>query len=694
MPVKYRAWIPHHEEIYLEHLLGDGDPNSREQGLERLCKNCRAGRQLRRTGRFLTILVGLLHDEAASVRRWALNALALIGTKTQLAAVRDAVSANREDPDVFAAGVSALAAIVDPDEAKAFFAKNDMPLEGGILYAAAQQSDNFKDELRRVKVDIDYASASDLRLVGLLIGLGKAPENLFTLDYPNSEVIGALNTHDDRLVAQYSVWATYENPKLGLRDLRIPLKDIEVQRPNVRKYIYRLITAKSSDAKKYYDHLVQGSQDRQTEVREGLAAGIRDIQFDAMDELVLRWLEVEENDSVRQALLEHMAKNAEALPAYRLPVISHFQHAKPNSLLRARIEAASHRTPLYRDLKIISLEQEHESLFDDLEQTAEENGLKSRSPQSRNAARPPASPAEAARDARVLVVVALPKELAAVSAVFDEQPVQFGHHGDPNIYLLGSFSGGADGSGKRAVLVTSSGVGNQTSSAVATNALRTFPNVEHVLMVGIAGGCPSPDDPGEHVRLGDIVVSAKGVIGYDHVKATLEGQEIRGTIQLPSARLLAAHRALQAKVLLGSQPWLQFMQSVQRQVPGTFARPSPDKDILHEGELVLSHPEQTARISLDPMVHSSVIGAADVLQKDPAKRDMLRKRFAVRAIEMEASGLQTAAWAQEKDIFVIRGICDYCDAFKNDEWQNYAALVAAAYARALIEHMPAQWFPE
>lgn len=692
MPVKYRDSIPQHEEIYLEHLLGDGDPNSREQGLERLCKNLRAGRQLRRTGRFLTLLVGLLHDEAASVRRWALNALALIGTKAQLAAVRDAVSANREDPDVFAAGVSALAAIVvDPDEAKAFFQKNDMPLEGGILFAAAQQSDNFKAELRRVRVDIDYASASDLRLVGLLIGLGKAPENLFTLDHRNAEVIGALNTHDDRLVAQYSVWATYENPRLGLRDLRIPLKDIEAQRPNVRKYIYRLITAKSSDAKKHYDYLVQGSQDRQTEVREGLASGIRDIRFDAMDELVLRWLEVEENDGVRQALLEHMATNAEALPAYRLPVISHFEHAKPNSLLRARIEAASHRTPLYRDLKMISLEQEQKSLFDGLEQAVVENGLISRPPQSRNSRRPSAGPAD---DARVLVVVALPKELAAVSAIFDEQPVSFGHNGDPNIYLLGSFSGSADGSGKRAVLVTSSGMGNQNSSAVATNALRTFPKVEHVLMVGIAGGCPSPDDPGEHVRLGDIVASAKGVIGYDHVKATLERQEIRGAIQMPSARLLGVHRVLQASALLGIRPWLQFMESVQRQVPDKFARPSPDKDVLHEGERVIDHPEQTERTSLDPMVHSGVIGAADVLQKDPAKRDMLRKQFGVRAIEMEASGLQTAAWAQGKDIFVVRGICDYCDAFKNDEWQNYAALVAAAYARALIEHMPAEWFPD
>jgi nucleoside phosphorylase len=46
-----------------------------------------------------------------------------------------------------------------------------------------------------------------------------------------------------------------------------------------------------------------------------------------------------------------------------------------------------------------------------------------------------------------------------------------------------------------------------------------------------------------------------------------------------------------------------------------------------------------------------------------------------------------------KDVMVIRGICDYCDTFKNDDWQPYASLVAAAYARAMIETLPDEWFP-
>ena len=36
---------------------------------------------------------------------------------------------------------------------------------------------------------------------------------------------------------------------------------------------------------------------------------------------------------------------------------------------------------------------------------------------------------------------------------------------------------------------------------------------------------------------------------------------------------------------------------------------------------------------------------------------------------------------------VIRGICDYSDSHKSKEWQGYAAMVAAAYAKDLLYRM-------
>src|SRR5262249_11896587 len=68
--------------------------------------------------------------------------------------------------------------------------------------------------------------------------------------------------------------------------------------------------------------------------------------------------------------------------------------------------------------------------------------------------------------------------------------------------------------------------------------------------------------------------------------------------------------------------------------------------------------------------------------------DALRDRYGVKAIEMEGSGVADAAWTRSIEYFVVRGISDYCDSNKNDDWQNYAAVAAASYTRLLLSTIP------
>jgi nucleoside phosphorylase len=65
--------------------------------------------------------------------------------------------------------------------------------------------------------------------------------------------------------------------------------------------------------------------------------------------------------------------------------------------------------------------------------------------------------------------------------------------------------------------------------------------------------------------------------------------------------------------------------------------------------------------------------------KDALIRDKLGAEMGVKCFEMEAAGLMNRF-----PCLVIRGICDYSDTHKNDEWQGYAAMVAAAYAKDLL----------
>jgi nucleoside phosphorylase len=49
---------------------------------------------------------------------------------------------------------------------------------------------------------------------------------------------------------------------------------------------------------------------------------------------------------------------------------------------------------------------------------------------------------------------------------------------------------------------------------------------------------------------------------------------------------------------------------------------------------------------------------------------MLRNRFGVKAVEMEAASVADAAWEPQVGYLVIRGVSDYCDPGKNDRWQH------------------------
>ena len=70
--------------------------------------------------------------------------------------------------------------------------------------------------------------------------------------------------------------------------------------------------------------------------------------------------------------------------------------------------------------------------------------------------------------------------------------------------------------------------------------------------------------------------------------------------------------------------------------------------------------------------------------KDAEVRDQISRQYEVLCFEMEAAGL-----ANDFPCMVIRGICDYSDTHKNDEWQGYTAATAALYAKELLQTISA-----
>lgn len=206
-------------------------------------------------------------------------------------------------------------------------------------------------------------------------------------------------------------------------------------------------------------------------------------------------------------------------------------------------------------------------------------------------------------------------------------------------------------------------------------------------MVGIAGGIPFPESPEQHVRLGDVVVSNKcGVVQYDNLKVGVGKIVLRSLSSRPSARMTGAVRLLESERIMKKCPWEAFLPLASK-LEGA-GRPPEEADRLYrweDGKAVLTnHPVDPTRQTDRPRVHYGPIGASNLLLKHAPLRDQLRRDCDVIAIEMEASGIADATWTAGQGYLIIRGICDYCDDSKNDLWQGHAALVAAAYARALI----------
>jgi len=249
--------------------------------------------------------------------------------------------------------------------------------------------------------------------------------------------------------------------------------------------------------------------------------------------------------------------------------------------------------------------------------------------------------------------------------------------------------------GSHRVVIAQAGVGTNIA-AIRANLLLTYFPVDVIIMCGIAGGIPHPSKPDDHVRLGDIVVSnVKGIIQYDSVKRTLGGEErevieeIRSSPHHPSALLIEAVDLLESDKYLGQYPWESLLRDGLASLKWT--RPDEATDKLADSadrSLFLEHPVDPNRRPGEPRVFLGPIASANTLLKDPVRRDALRDRFGVKAVEMEASGIVDATWTRGVGYFVVRGICDYCDGNKGDVWQKYAACAAAAYVRALLESMP------
>ncbi|KAL6362155.1 hypothetical protein LRP88_04231 [Fusarium phalaenopsidis] len=301
-------------------------------------------------------------------------------------------------------------------------------------------------------------------------------------------------------------------------------------------------------------------------------------------------------------------------------------------------------------------------------------------------------------------ICAITTEFVAAQALFDEkhEDLETVDPGDNNNYALGRI-------GKHNVVMAAlpkSEYGTTSAAAVARDMLRSFPNVRIGLMVGIGGGAPSAK---HDIRLGDVVVSTRdngkgGVFQYDYGKAIQDKAFVTtGSLNQPPQLLLTAVGALEARYEMAGHRLNDEVDMALKKIKKRkkYCRPSAT-DLLYRSSF--KHPEDSSeqctlvcgddhshlvtRSERDedednPAIHCGLIASANTLMKDALARDKLAADHGVLCFEMEAAGLMN-----HFPCLVIRGICDYSDSHKNKEWQGFAAMMAAAYAKDLLRQIP------
>lgn len=271
-------------------------------------------------------------------------------------------------------------------------------------------------------------------------------------------------------------------------------------------------------------------------------------------------------------------------------------------------------------------------------------------------------------------VCALPKERAAAKAMLDEiHPSLLKPADDPNSYTLGSI-------GRHNIVIAclpKGRIGTNSAATFATQMTRTFPSIRVGLMVGIGGGIPPK------IRLGDVVVGTPvdrypGVVQWDMGKTEKDsGFRPTGSLNNAPSSLLTAVSELEADHEMDDSKMPQYLDELKTKYPKLAAKYTRSA-LLQDPLTAPGDPAER-----DTRVHYGLIASGNQVIKDAEFRDVVNKRFGdnVLCFEMEAAGLM------DFPCLVIRGICDYADEHKNKDWQEYAAAVAAAFTKELLQYV-------
>ena len=283
--------------------------------------------------------------------------------------------------------------------------------------------------------------------------------------------------------------------------------------------------------------------------------------------------------------------------------------------------------------------------------------------------------------------------------------------GDPNAYSWGKI-------GKHYVVVAALPSGEYGLMSTATVAQGLHPSLPHVrphvrigLLVGIGAGVREIVDEEDEtvgqrdIRLCDVIVShpegtVGGVVQSDLVKAkTVGGSQVlerKDSLNSPPLALRPVFPKLQATHIKRGTPIPTIIEETFEEYPSMrldFCHPGLGgteidrrTDTYHSRGGTTTSNEARA----SPKIHYGTIASSNTLEKSARHRDAVLARLAKENIKPMCFEMEAAGLVNNFPCLVISGTCDYGDEHKNDDWQNYAAVTAAGFAKEFLRCVDVQ----
>ncbi len=344
------------EELTIRLLLSSPNEIQVRLGLIRLCETYQRGAVLLRTQDIREKLHSFIFQKYQPERaRWALKILAEMRNPEDYDILLARHKTSPDSEHFFVENrawtIVALHAVATEDQIATAYENGTLDRDeiALIAYELAEIPGLLPRDLPRI--NIQRANDVLLKCACVCMATGRNKRAIFDPKFKQDEQLIALNDHHVAEVAQYSIYAMWRSPRLTFDRLGFTLDTLQVRPPDVRRWAYRLLCKQQKSVSKNRDlfqQIIKSESDGAA--LEGLALGLRDLWYDGIEVSMVDWFNSEQDERVKFAILEHMAKQSDHSPSYADMVIETYRKDSL-SVLKARIKEAAATTALYSKLE-------------------------------------------------------------------------------------------------------------------------------------------------------------------------------------------------------------------------------------------------------------------------------------------------------------------------------------------------------